>query len=162
MKLPYRNIPHHQKNKPKIIRDPNPEFPMLLPGIKYQKNNTCFEKCEMGCGEYIHALILKENMFTDLKNKDKDKILVLKTKEDILKFASIYTTNKEYLIVKKEKLMKDFAGLEINNYFKIKKELTLKERQKNTWFSVLDIECLFNTIWNEDVIKEIKYFGKYK
>ena len=150
----------------------------FLPGIKYEINDIYFRERECNNGPYIYEVKLKKNIFTDLKNKDKNKILVLKTFEDLKDFIKLYTNKKKSLIkgipsdgtkdmmcifgyLKSKKLIKDFAGIEIKNYFKLKKELR-KGDVDYPWFDTLDIDCFFNSVWNKEVVIEIKCIEKVK
>lgn len=61
------------------------------------------------------------------------------------------------VIWKNKKLIEDFADIEIKNYFKIKKNNIC-----NPWFDTLDIDCFFNSVWNKEVVIEIKCIEKVK
>lgn len=177
MKLPYRNTIRKTKAAGMETGPYYDKEGYFLPGIKYEIKDIYFRERECGNGAYIYEVKLKKNIFTDLKNKNKDKILVLKTFEDLKEFIKLYTTKKKVLIkgipadgttdetvkfgyLKSKKLIKDFAGIEIKNYFKLKKELR-KDDVHHPWFDTLDITCLFNSVWNPNIV-QIKYFGEVK
>jgi len=145
---------------------------ILLPGYEYEIKNSCFQWGEIGCGSYIYELkFIKKNIFTNINNKDKDKILLINNYEDLVKFNRKYTKlekEKEglgsYLFrkIKYKKLINDYGGIEIRNYNAIRKKLREVEKGKyqSTFFYVLDYDT--GRFWDEKLIKEIKYFREVK
>lgn len=153
---------------------------LLLPGYSYEIRDSCFKWGEVTCGKYIYELkFTKRNIFTDVNNKDKNKILLINKYEDLVKFKKEYLKFKMTSIkgikedntkdinirigyLKTIKLMKDYGGIEIRNYNTLRKKLLEDEKDKyqSTFFYVLDYDC--GKFWNEKIIKEIKYFREVK
>ena len=84
--------------------------------------------------DYIHKIDLNENIFTNLRNPDSNKILQIKTLDDVALFTRKYKTTKgkrkkmnmdpnskiyfNYTAIDWKKVAKDYGGIEFNPYIK--------------------------------------------
>ena len=116
--------------------------------------------------KYIHKLNIKNNVLTDIRNKNKNKLLVIKTLKDFDLF------NKNYKVIIKSKYKKkkifytventyidwkkvsnDFGGIEICPY--------LNKRRNILWYNSFDVAS--GCIWNpQSIIKNFKIIYEKK
>lgn len=107
---------------------------------------------------YLYGIYLKKNSLTDISKKNPNKILVIKTYGDMVKFSKKYklklpNSNGFYTWIDWYKVSKDFGGIEIPKFIK-KAHITLDEY--TSWYYGWDIPS--GVIWNIDIIKEIIQF----
>ena len=122
--------------------------------IDYKKISL-LKKYKLG-NNYFHEVILKCDTFTDIEHKDKNKILVIDSSKDMIKFSKEYCDTifseknaKEYEM-NWCKVSNDYAGLEIPRFIKKCHDLANK---LTSWYYGWDIPS--GVIWNPDVIKSI-------
>tara|TARA_B110000971_G_C19674803_1_gene348311 strand:+ start:9 stop:587 length:579 start_codon:yes stop_codon:yes gene_type:complete len=107
----------------------------------------------------LYKLTLKKNSLTDINNPNKNKILSLKTKKDMIKFTKKYKKNQKILWYN---VMNDYGGIEIPRYHKKLHEYNLggplfsdDSKKKNIfdeireWYDGWDVPS--GTIWNSNV-----------
>ena len=121
------------------------------------------EKMDKVKNQVVCEIKIKRNMFTTLEKKEKGKILVIDSLEDVDKM------NKKYLrIIRDRKLIdfnevaKKYAGIEFRNYHKIrdylfKNDLLFSERY--FWYTSIDVNS--GCVWDLDII-EVEKIGKLK
>ena len=112
---------------------------------------------------YIHKINIKLNIITDIWNKDKNKLLVIKTITDFEMFHKRYRkklkiiSSNEFIheFINWKKVTKDYGGIEICP--------CVSRYKKYIWFSLWDVAsgCVWNT---ESIIKntELIYEKKEK
>ena len=116
--------------------------------------------------EYLHKIEFNRNILTDIKNKDKDKILVIKNKKDFVTFNKRYgkkLISKKYYkkygldpsliwdIIDWKKVSKDYGGVEFCLY--------LKSINNYIWYLQWDVSS--GVVWNtKSIIKGSKLIGK--
>jgi hypothetical protein len=96
--------------------------------------------------KYIHKLNIDRNVLTDIRNKDKNKLL-----EDFDLFNKKYGKDSS---INWKKVSEDYGGIEICPFLK-------KRREKNVWYWAWDVAsgCIWNTksiIKNTELIYEKK------
>jgi len=114
---------------------------------------------------YIYSVEIKDDNFTNIKNKDKNKILVIDSDTDFKKFTqkygvkmnykSIIEPNTKYIIlINWSKVAKDYGGIEMPNYF-FKYDNNGKRNKKYMyWYTTWDVAC--GCVWNFSVIDKLK------
>ena len=183
MKFPKRN--KIDKNK-KIIFNFEYKYKQPNQGLKpngfwYSCYDSWYEWClqnmPSGLHKYIHKININKNVFTDIKNKDKNKLLVINNIKDFdifnkkyqgIKFddkndfANIYGVDNSNFwekkgggtnLIKWDKVSQDFGGIEICPY--------LLKRKYYLWYNVFDVAsgCVWNIksiIKSSDLIYEKK------
>ena len=115
--------------------------------------------------KYIHQIYIKSNSTTDINNKHKNKLLVIKNIKDFDIFNERYKIvyyepdKKTKLIsyyIDWQKVSKHYGGIEIRPYF--------KSRKLFIWYNTWDVAS--GCIWNINIIKKFnliykKIKGKY-
>lgn len=192
MKLPKRN---QMNNKSKLIINFDYKYKQLNDGMKpngfwYSCYDSWFNWTHtqgMFIGKYIHKINIKNNAMTNIDNKNKNKLLVIKSIEDFDKFNKKYgyipnrykkIMNKflkkekegklsnweiesgglHYYLIRWDKVINDYGGIEICPW--------LKKRMYYFWYSSFDVAsgCIWNT---KAILKDTKLIykmkkGKYK
>ena len=106
--------------------------------------------------KFFHKLVLNRESLTNLKKKDKNKILLIKTSKDLLKFSKEYSDKKTIssgvykYTIDWCKVSNDYAGLEIPYFLKKLHDLG---NPLTGWYYGWDIPS--GVIWNPTVIKSI-------
>ena len=110
---------------------------------------------------YIHKINIKSNIITDIWNKDKNKLLVIKNISDFEVFHKRYRKklkiihSNEFIheFINWKKVVKDFGGIECCPNVSIYK--------KYIWFSLWDVAsgCVWNT---ESIIKNTELIYEKK
>lgn len=107
--------------------------------------------------KYILKININKNIMTDIRNKDKNKLLIIKTKKDLDIFNTIYgtvITKDKYKVINWKKVSKDYGGIEICPYFssKIKDYL---------WYATFDAAS--GCIWNlKAIIRNVELIYEKK
>ena len=114
------------------------------------------DKDEYEIKTHLYELKLKQTSLTNLKNPDFNKILVLKTKKDLVSFGKKYGVNKPnndtdifFLKLNWNKIVKDFGGIEIT----VSQTSNIRRHPDTSWYSDWDIPS--GCIWNTTLVKEI-------
>ena len=111
---------------------------------------------------YIHKINIKSNIITDIWNKDKNKLLVIKNISDFEVFHKRYSKKSKIIhsnefisneFINWKKVANDFGGIECCPYIPVYK--------KYIWFSLWDVAsgCVWNT---ESIIKKTELIYKRK
>jgi hypothetical protein len=107
---------------------------------------------------HLHELKFKHNSLTDLNNPSFNKILVIKTKKNIIKFCKKYMIEEpsknyygswDYPQIDWNKVVKDFGGIEIT----VNPSHNIREGKYTSWYSSWDIQS--GCIWNDKIIKKV-------
>jgi hypothetical protein len=102
---------------------------------------------------YVYEIKIKKNLFTTLEEKDKNKILRIKNKEELLKFHKKYYTEGKDLLsqgINWEKVRKRYGGIEIKyNPFN-----NSKINDIPMWYIFFDIPS--GCIWNSNILEKIE------
>lgn len=161
LKLPKRNkidynnndIDYTVKYKNSIGFKPN--------GYWYSCNNSWYnwiieEKMLEWLHNYIYKININRNVITDIRNKDKNKLLVIKNIADLDTFNDMYgvQTKDYYRIINWSKVSKDYGGIEICPYF-------ISKKFDYIWYNTFDVAsgCIWNT---KAIIKNIELIYKKK
>ena len=168
MKLPKRNkIDKNKKinfNFKKVYKQSNSDFKPN--GFWYSYYNDWYnfiqKEAQQFQYKYIHKININSKVLTDIKNKNKDKILVINNLKDFDIFNKRYGhihhgENKKFDVVNWKKVSKDYGGIEIGPY--------LIKRRHLSWYYSFDVAsgCIWNIkaiIKNAELIY-IKKKGKY-
>ena len=127
------------------------------------------EKMTKYLHKYIQQININNNVMTDIRNKDKNKLLIIKNVKDFDIFNKRYGKLQDYLLpiidnfvminqyIDWIKVSKDYGGIEICPYF--------ISRNNYVWYNSWDVAsgCIWNTkaiIKNSELIYEKKK-GKY-
>jgi hypothetical protein len=101
---------------------------------------------------YVYEITIKKDFFTTIENKDTNKILQIKNKEDLLKFHKKYYAKGVDLLsqdIDWEKVRKIYGGIEIKyNPFN-----NSKINDTPMWYIFFDIPS--GCIWNNDILEKI-------
>lgn len=122
--------------------------------------------------EVVCEIKIKNNMFTTLEGKDKNKILVIDSLEEVKKL------NKKYSVLRRmkykgklepvrlidfQKLSEKYGGVEFRNYKKIKKQIVenkkLNWKRDYNWYYMLDVSS--GCVWDMSLV-EVEKKGKLK
>ena len=152
MTFPLRNFNYDEKIDPNVFIN-NPKLLEYGYGIK-DKHFVFYEKL----GDYLYELKFKKKSLTDINNKDKNKVLVIKNCDDYLKFYKKYIHN--YYILMEDKFKKDYAALEIINVKKIFDKLNAKKQLDHGTYIFMFFSFDRGMIFNPDVIESITYVRK--
>lgn len=97
--------------------------------------------------KYIHKIIINKNVTTNIMNKDKNKLLVIKNIKDFDLFNKIYGTKKvpriihgmNHQTINWKKVANDYGGIEICPF--------IRKRQHYVWYGSWDVAsgCIWNT-----------------
>jgi hypothetical protein len=159
-KIPFRN--HLTQNKDLLLnpvdavqkRDYKPE------GFWYSLKDEWINWCEgeqfYGDGvtgseiytiknRYLFEVSINEMVFTDLENKDKNKILVLSNSDDLKKFTDQYMMKN--MDINWKKVVEDYGGIEIRNYRDL-----WKYRFIYMWFYGWDVSS--GCLWRKSIIRQ--------
>ena len=110
---------------------------------------------------HLYEIKFKYNSFTDLNNPSFDKILIIKTKKNLIKFCKKYmieepsvSSGSDYRLSQKanidwNKVVKDFGGIEIT----IIPSWAIRIGKYTSWYDSWDIPS--GCIWNDQIIKKI-------
>lgn len=105
----------------------------------------------------LYELKFKQKSLTNLKNVDFDKILVLKTKKDMIAFSKKYRdTNIDLesygnmVNINWNKVVKNFGGIEVTVY---PVSNYIRRHPDTSWYAMWDVPS--GCIWNNKIIKEI-------
>jgi len=163
MNLPYRNTVKHNKkfNLNLNYQYKQKKFDLKPRGFWYQIKNYLFKWGEFDWGNYIYEVKIKTNRLTNFNQKDKNKILVIRDIDDLIKFDKKYGIKCSNMgFISWSNVENNYGGIEIKNYEKILKDIGKIKNydDKYTWF--LSIDFSSGCIWNLDIIREINYFGK--
>ena len=173
MKLPKRNKIDSTKNLELVYID----------GVKYKKKTykpsgfwySCYnnwydwiikEKIFNFLHKYIYKINLNRNILTDIKNKDKNKLLEIKNIKDFDTFDkkygynTIYEKRIEFRFIHWDKVAKDYGGIEICPL--IKKRYAKGDGINNSsWYDGWDVAS--GCIWNiKSIIKNVKLIYEKK
>ena len=114
--------------------------------------------------KYIHEITLNRNILTDIKNKDKNKLLVINNIKDFdtfdKKYRHLYIDSKKnkYNFINWDKVAKDYGGIEICPFLKKKKSDIIYNM---SWYDTWDVAS--GCIWNiESIIKNTKLIYEKK
>ena len=93
--------------------------------------------------KYIHKININVNIMTDIRNKDKNKLLVIKNIQDLDLFNNIYGVTIKlpfHVYIDWKKVKQDFGGIEICPYLH-------KRRKIYAWYCSWDVAsgCIWNT-----------------
>ena len=110
--------------------------------------------------KYIHKININKNVLTNIRYKNKEKILVINNIKDFDLFNKKYgyiDKNNLYELIQWAKVEKDYGGIEICPY--------LTERSNYLWYSSFDVAsgCIWNIksiIKNSELVYE-KIKNKY-
>jgi len=113
-------------------------------------------------GNYIHKIIINNNIMTNIHNKNKNKLLVINNKKDLKLFGIEYGDYNDISPNKNipnkinwTKVAKDYGGIELSKYYIYNKlELPL-------WTNSWDVSsgCIWNT---KSIIKNTKIIYRKK
>lgn len=122
--------------------------------------------------QVVCQVSVKRNSFTTLEKKEKGKILVIDSLDEIKKLNRRYSVVKKIITSKKvynwrlidfNKLSETYGGIEFRNYSKIKKEINgnkrLNWRRDYLWYFTLDVSS--GCVWDLNLIN-VKEVGKLK
>ena len=118
--------------------------------------------------KYIHKININKNVLTNIRKKNKDKILLINNINDLKlfnkKYGFVYKYNKDGIkgqmeMIKWDKVAIDYGGIEFNPYLK-KKDYYLS-KDYYLWYSAIDDAggCVWNIksiIKNSELIYEKK------
>lgn len=118
--------------------------------------------------QVVCEIKIEKNNFTKFREKDKGKILVIDTLEDVKKLKSKYgmiktskKDSKSFTMIDFQKLSENYSGIEFRNYKSILKKL--KENKNNDkkygWYYLLDVSS--GCVWDLSLI-EVEKKGKLK
>ena len=137
------------------------------------------EKMDTVKNQVVCEIKVKRNMFTTLKKKEKGKILVIDSLEEVNKLYKKYsklvkfgTNNKKYRFFDFNEVAKIYGGIEFRNYSKIKSQIfeeTFYSGKKDKesykyymyYFSYYTIDVSSGCVWDLDLI-DVKKIGKLK
>ena len=118
--------------------------------------------------------IYPKHLTTDIKNPDPNKILQLKTYDDVKLFNKIYKTDYykkpkkakdsnilfHFIWIDWVKVAKDFGGIEFHPYIGIHTKLFDEQKKKEVFLWYSQIEYDSGCIWNlENIVKNIEKIG---
>jgi hypothetical protein len=162
MKLPDRNKILKTK---KIIYKPYKQSINLKPaGVWYSCGNKWYAWCkkegmENYLHKYIHQININKTNITTVKNKDKNKLLIIKCIKDFDTFNKRYGVKTDLLktgkmvdqLIDWSKVARDYGGIEICPYF--------ATRRKLLWYSAFDVAG--GCVWRvSSIIKDTKVIYK--
>ena len=143
----------------------NLRLDMDYDAIDYTQNNP--EQEYNITNKYIYEILIKRNDITDLNNPNKDKLLILKTHNDLINFTKKYLQQKKTKNeLKLEKIWSktneidwykvstDYEGIEIPKFIKKSHVLYQKKYYNTGWYYGWDVPS--GVIWNINVINDIK------
>tara|TARA_R110001592_G_scaffold18816_14_gene77833 strand:- start:29887 stop:30417 length:531 start_codon:yes stop_codon:yes gene_type:complete len=122
------------------------------------------EKMSKVSNQVVCEIKIKRNMFTTLEKKEKGKILVIDSLEDVHTMNKKYSKkwNGKYKLIDFNQVAKIYSGIEFRNYHKIRKyiyENNLYLSDKYSWYLTVDVNS--GCVWNLDII-EVEKIGKLK
>ena len=115
--------------------------------------------------QVVCQVSVKRNSFTTLEKKEKGKILVIDSLDEIKKLNKRYSvvTKLKAKLIDFNKLSETYGGIEFRNYSKIKKEINgnkrLNWRRDYLWYFSLDVSS--GCVWDLSLIN-VKEVGKLK
>ena len=132
-----------------------------------------YEKELMGVvrNQVVCEIKIKRNMFTTLEKKEKGKILVIDSLEDVDEMNKKYSKVMKSLsmrLIDFNEVAKTYSGIEFRNYHKINKEIRtnrFKSLPRNSflkrysWYLTIDVNS--GCVWDLDII-EVEKIGKLK
>tara|TARA_Y100000389_G_C17408616_1_gene489536 strand:- start:649 stop:1170 length:522 start_codon:yes stop_codon:yes gene_type:complete len=165
MKFPKRNIITDKKII-KFNRDYKQRICLKPSGLWYSCYDSWYnwmsEEIPDMLFKYIHKLNIKNNVLTDIRNKNKNKLLVIKTLKDFDLFTKNYKVKtyykdkgiiKEFIFIDWIKVSNDFGGIEICPY--------LNKRRNILWYYGFDVAS--GCIWNlQSIIKNLEIIYEKK
>jgi len=182
IKLPERNIiSNHEIIDITNLQYKQYEHSLKPNGLWYSLysswfNHITFQDMDYKIKDYIHKIDLNENIFTNLRNPDSNKILQIKTLDDVALFTRKYKTTKgkrkkmnmdpnskiyfNYTAIDWKKVAKYYGGIEFNPYIKYSSLFFNKKYLEiYIWYNTIDISsgCIWNT---KSIIKTIKLLYK--
>tara|TARA_B100001093_G_scaffold482563_1_gene514328 strand:- start:635 stop:1201 length:567 start_codon:yes stop_codon:yes gene_type:complete len=166
IKLPKRNrVDKNKKISINFNRNYNQRVDFKPSGLWYACNNEWLKFTQDWISEkhhkYIHKLNIKRNVLTNIREKNKKKILVIKNLKDLDLFFNKYSfkvdwfnkwpklksLEKQNYLIDWEKVSQDFGGIEICPY------LGKKRLPRYFWYSTWDVAS--GCIWNlKDILKD--------
>jgi hypothetical protein len=163
MRLPKRN----KMDKKKIIKlDLNRKYIQPIIGMKpvgfwYSCFNSWLNWTQdegLFIKNYIHKINIKRNLLRNIKNKDKDGLLVLNNIKDLILFHKKYKKRyRKMNMIEWNKVSEDYGGIEICPYFK--EELKKKKLWKKLfWYWSWDVAS--GCIWNISILKNTELMYK--
>lgn len=99
--------------------------------------------------KYIHSLYLKRKICITIKEKNYEKLLVIKNNDEFDAFFNkykIFSKTLNYFLIDWKKVSNDYGGIEICPY--------LKDKRMVTWYYPWDVAS--GCIWNNDLIFNTK------
>lgn len=104
--------------------------------------------------KYIHKINLCKNIMTNIHNKDKNKLLVIKTMKDFDIFNKRYRIEENtYSLINWKIVAKDYGGIEICPF--------ISKRKNYIWYSSWDVAS--GCIWNiKSIIKNTELIYEKK
>lgn len=132
--------------------------------------NFWFEGNEMEKvkNQVVCEIKVKRNMFTTLEKKEKGKILVIDSFEDVKKLYKKYSKlvkseDSKYRLIDFNEVAKIYGGIEFRNYSKIKQQIFefKKLNQVRYYLSYLTVDVSSGCVWDLSLI-EVEKKGKLK
>lgn len=113
---------------------------------------------------------IKRNMFTTLEKKEKGKILIIDSIEEVQKLKKKYSylikfgdKTKPRRLINFEKLSEIYGGIEFRNFNKINKQIDQDKKhnryQDYLWYKIIDVSS--GCVWNSSLV-ETTNKGKLK
>ena len=125
-------------------------------GFWYEDDWKNENEFKMPQKKHLFELKFKKNSLTNLQNPSFDKILVLKTKKDLILFCKKYMIEEPVFInyweaakIDWNKVITDFGGIEIRVLLSYK----IIEGKYTSWYQSWD--CPSGCIWNDKIINEV-------
>ena len=162
LKFPLRNHITNRKIKIDLTKTYVQDENIFKPsGFWYSCKNSwynwCYENMPKRLGKYLYEVNINNKMKTNIRNINKDKILIINNKKDFQTFGKKYKIISAGLIsIDWNTVSKDYGGIEICPYL-----LEFRMDDNYEWYYTWDIAS--GCIWNlKPIIKsiEIKYIKK--
>jgi len=120
--------------------------------------------------EVVCEIKIKKGTFTTLSSKDKGKILVIDSLEEVKKLNKNYSVfqrfednGKQVRLIDFQKLSEKYGGIEFRNFKKIKKQIKenkrLNWRRDYLWYFMLDVSS--GCVWDLSLL-DVEKKGKLK
>jgi hypothetical protein len=118
--------------------------------------------------QVVCQIDVKRNSLTTFEKKERGKILVIDSLDEVKKLNKKYSvlsgpSKEKYRLIDFNKLSETYGGIEFRNYSKIKKQINenkkLHWRRDYVWYFMLDVSS--GCVWDLDLIN-VKEVGKLK
>ena len=139
-------------------------------GLWYSLYSAWVSWGEVSQGKHIHKITFipkvhiswqkskQSNLLKHSESNHKNKIVVLRTFEDIQQFAQQYgvKVNQKYAMIRWKDVAKDFGGVEFRHFISIAKHIH-KNDLTYTYLWYLSLDVSSGCVWNHTLVKHIDY-----